>query len=69
MVAVQPSLQLLQLHWLLPFLMVMLLTLHTTGSSVNSCMMVEMAGSSTNGTRNRKAKMHTMQACRYRDFE
>lgn len=62
MVAVQPSLQLLQLHWLLPFLMVMLLTLQTTGSSVNSCMMVEIAGSSTKGTRKRKAKIQTMQA-------
>ncbi len=62
MSAVHPSLQLLHVQLLFPFLMAMELTLHMTGSSTNSCISVEIAGSSTNGTRKRNAKMHTMHA-------
>ena len=36
------------------------LTLQWTGLVTNWCIMVEMAGSKTNGTRNRKAKTDTM---------
>ena len=35
-------------------------TLQWTGLSTNWCIMVEMAGSNTNGTRKRKAKTDTM---------
>ena len=36
------------------------ITLQVTGLSTNSCINVEMAGSKTNGTKNRKANMLTM---------
>ena len=35
-------------------------TLHVTGLSTNSCIRVEMAGSSTKGTKKRNAKMLTI---------
>ena len=44
------------------------LTLQWTGLVTNWCIMVEMAGSRTKGTRNRKPKMQTMaRAPRKRD--
>ena len=60
MSAVQPSRHELQRQLDFPWLTDTLVTLQVTGSSVKSWVKVEMAGSSTKGTRNRNANTLTI---------
>ena len=58
--AVHPSRHELQLQFCFPFIMLTLVTAQVTGISVKSWIIVEIAGSSTKGTKNRKANTETI---------
>ena len=60
--AVHPSRHELQLQFCFPFIMLTLVTAQVTGISVKSWIIVEIAGSSTKGTKNRKANTETIHS-------